>query len=324
MANATADPYASTSSPRRKANAPKIQAAYWVGGYQASDTTVSITDSTKNYVSGMIQLNTTTGEYVALSAPFTPVQEGALTYIPNAWNYVQIYDIAGGKWYNQSTTGTAPSRTQFCAVVQRDEASPTSYLSILSFKRYKASSLNTGRITLDCAAYGSQIFGVGGRLAWADDSGAGCYDMPAFIYDAQSQTVKAEFDSPYPSSWADPGLGNLFLVDQNSTSSTNSTASKINNSHTSNKRAIAGGVVGGLVGLALIMALIYYARQHARKKRVESEDLKIPPRTKIGELEDSVKWSELRTKTNTRTELHERFVERYEFQDNPVRRYELH
>jgi hypothetical protein len=65
-----------------KANAPKIQAAYWVGGYQASDTTVSITDSTKNYASGMIQLNTTTGEYVALSAPFTPVQEGALAYIP--------------------------------------------------------------------------------------------------------------------------------------------------------------------------------------------------------------------------------------------------
>jgi hypothetical protein len=113
-------------------------------------------------------------------------------------------------------------------------------------------------------------------------------------------------------------------VDQNSTSSTNSTASKINNSHTSNKGAIAGGVVGGLVGLALIMALIYYARQHARKKRVESEDLKLPPRTKIGELEDSVKWSELRTKTNTRTELHERFVERYELQDNTVRRYELH
>jgi hypothetical protein len=69
-----------------------------------------------------------------------------------------------------------------------------SYLSIPSFKWYKASPLNTGRITLDCASYGSQIFGVGGRLAWADDSGAGCYDMPAFIYDAQSQTVKAEFD----------------------------------------------------------------------------------------------------------------------------------
>ncbi len=30
----------------------------------------------------MIQLNTTTGEYTLLDAPFTPVQEGSLSYLP--------------------------------------------------------------------------------------------------------------------------------------------------------------------------------------------------------------------------------------------------
>jgi hypothetical protein len=31
----------------------------------------------------MLQFNTTTGEFSQLDAPFTPVQEGALVYIPN-------------------------------------------------------------------------------------------------------------------------------------------------------------------------------------------------------------------------------------------------
>lgn len=113
-------------------------------------------------------------------------------------------------------------------------------------------------------------------------------------------------------------------MEHNSTSSTNTTEIDKDDSHSSNKGAIAGGgVVGGLVGLALTIALIYYARQNARKKRVESEDLKYPPRTQIGELENNVHRSELGTKSNTRTELDERFVERYELQDKPVRRYEL-
>lgn len=39
----------------------------------------------------MIQLNTTTGEYAALPAPFTPVQEGALTYIPVGEMGILVY-----------------------------------------------------------------------------------------------------------------------------------------------------------------------------------------------------------------------------------------
>jgi hypothetical protein len=64
-------------------NVPDLQAAYWVGGYQSSNTTPSITDDTKEYTSVMLQFNTTTGEFSQLDAPFTPVQEGALVYIPN-------------------------------------------------------------------------------------------------------------------------------------------------------------------------------------------------------------------------------------------------
>lgn len=67
-------------------------------------------------------------------------------------------------------------------------------MSIPSFKWYQASPLDTGRMTMDCATYGSQIFGVGGRLAWYVDSRAGCYNMPAFIYDAESQAIRTKFD----------------------------------------------------------------------------------------------------------------------------------
>lgn len=63
-------------------NAPNIQAAFWIGGYQGSGTTSAITDSTKNYVGGMVQLNTTTGQYKSLSGPYDAVQEGSLSYIP--------------------------------------------------------------------------------------------------------------------------------------------------------------------------------------------------------------------------------------------------
>ncbi|KAA8642895.1 uncharacterized protein ATNIH1004_009656 [Aspergillus tanneri] len=49
-------------------------------------------------------------------------------------------------------------------------------------------------MTYACAAYGRQIFGVGGRLAWADDQDAGCYEVPAFLYDAQSEAIMPDFD----------------------------------------------------------------------------------------------------------------------------------
>lgn len=63
-------------------NAPDIQAAFWVGGYRGSGTTSTITDSTNDYVGGMVQLNTTTGQYTSLAGPYDAVQEGSLSYIP--------------------------------------------------------------------------------------------------------------------------------------------------------------------------------------------------------------------------------------------------
>lgn len=63
-------------------NAPAIQAGYWIGGYQGSGTTASITDSTKDYATGLIQLNTTTGMYTSLDGPYEAVEEGSLSYVP--------------------------------------------------------------------------------------------------------------------------------------------------------------------------------------------------------------------------------------------------
>lgn len=64
-------------------NVPELQAAYYLGGYETKQTTSSITDDTKSYATGMIQYNTTTMEYTLLEAPFTPVQQGALVYLPS-------------------------------------------------------------------------------------------------------------------------------------------------------------------------------------------------------------------------------------------------
>lgn len=63
-------------------NAPQIQAGYWIGGYRASGTTTTITDSTKEYATGLIQLNTTTGIYTSLDGPYEAVEEGSLSYVP--------------------------------------------------------------------------------------------------------------------------------------------------------------------------------------------------------------------------------------------------
>ena len=77
-------------------NAPEIQADYWVGGYQAYDTTISITDDTqKDYATGMIQLNTTTGVYTGLDAPFTPVQDGSLSYLPEVGEMGVLVFVGG-------------------------------------------------------------------------------------------------------------------------------------------------------------------------------------------------------------------------------------
>lgn len=137
------------------------------------------------------------------------------------------------------------------------------------------------------------------------------YSLPSSTYD----DIKR---SPYPLSWADPGLRQLFIMDKNSAGSTNSTTSENTNLHSTNKGAIAGGVVGGVIGLALVTALLYYALIQVRKKRVEREEVKISSESQIGELEDIGIRSELGTKTNTRAELDERFIERYELHENPV------
>ncbi|KAL4919697.1 hypothetical protein BDW62DRAFT_209634 [Aspergillus aurantiobrunneus] len=333
-------------------NAPEIQASYWIGGLQDSDTTPSITDKTRTYATGMIQFNTTTQEFTLLDAPFTPVQEGALVYLPvkklgaliffggevpsaqsginveltpNAWNYVQVYDIEEGVWYNQTTTGNVTPRTQFCASVVTD-ADPSysinpqyhiyvisgadfetreivtgvSYLSIPSFKWYQARGLSTGRMSHVCQTYGRQIFGIGGRQAWADNSSAGCYNMPAFIYDAQSEVVRNEFDpalstysvpsatandiqaSPYPSEWANNTLRFLFPGTSGSTYQRPTRTSRGG----ADKGAIAGGVVGGVAGAAIIASLIWWFLRCRRRKAQELDGTQLESEPKSQVLEE--------------------------------------
>lgn len=72
-------------------NAPAIQAGFWIGGYRASGTTASITDSTRDYAAGMIQLNTTTGQYTALDGPYEAVEEGSLSYVPVGDKGILVY-----------------------------------------------------------------------------------------------------------------------------------------------------------------------------------------------------------------------------------------
>lgn len=72
-------------------NAPAIQAGFWIGGYRGSGTTASITDSTKEYATGLIQLNTTTGQYTSLDGPYEAVEEGSLSYVPVGDRGILVY-----------------------------------------------------------------------------------------------------------------------------------------------------------------------------------------------------------------------------------------
>lgn len=72
-------------------NAPAIHAGYWIGGYRASGTTASITDATKEYAKGLIQLNTTTGDYTSLDGPYNAVEEGSLSYVPVGDKGILVY-----------------------------------------------------------------------------------------------------------------------------------------------------------------------------------------------------------------------------------------
>lgn len=43
----------------------------------------------------MIQLNTTTGVYTGLEAPFTPVQDGSLSYLPDVGEMGMLVFMGG-------------------------------------------------------------------------------------------------------------------------------------------------------------------------------------------------------------------------------------
>ncbi|KAL3433351.1 hypothetical protein BDV09DRAFT_205396 [Aspergillus tetrazonus] len=272
------------------ADAPEIQAAYWIGGYQDSNTTTSITDSTKKYASGMIQFNTTTEEYVVLDAPFTPLQEGALVYLPvnsmgallffggkvpsvregidaeltpNAWDCVHIFDIEYQKWFKQTTYGNVTFRTQFCAPVVHDPEASSWQVFVISRADFESKDIVTdvwfhagglikGRMSHACRTYGCQIFGIGGSQAWADNSSAGCYGRPAFIYDAQSEVVRNEFGKPRPFR-----MGRWLALSPFLASSTMARPTYSSSRSSMNKAAIAGGVVGSVAGAAMIAALIW-------------------------------------------------------------------
>ncbi|KAL5047125.1 hypothetical protein BDW71DRAFT_181117 [Aspergillus fruticulosus] len=344
-------------------NVPELQAAYWLGGYQSSDTTPSITDDTKTYATGMIQFNTTTEEYTLLEAPFTPVQQGALVYLPtfyqgvllyfggevpsvqdgidaqlspNSWDYIHVYDIANQTWYNQTTTGKVAPRTQFCASVVHEPGTDSwqvyvisgadfdtkeimtdvSYLSIPSFKWYSAAGLSKGRMSHTCQTYGRQILGIGGRQAWADDFAAGCYDTPAFLYDAQSEVVRTTFDpslstysipsataddiaaSPVPSPYDNITMSLLFSRPVNSTTPPDVSKSV-------NKGAIAGGVIGGVCGAAIVAGLIWFCmwrRRKAKKGAMEQDTVK-PIKAQLGELSAEEASRELDAYHSQRNEL---------------------
>ncbi|KAB8233993.1 uncharacterized protein BDW43DRAFT_310668 [Aspergillus alliaceus] len=220
------------------ADAPQVQAAYWVGFIK----TAILRPPTPIYTTGMIQFNTTTGTFTQFDAPFTPVQRGALvcvpvgekgalvfvggevpsvqkginaTLTPNHWNYAWVYDIAGSKWYNQTTAGSVASRTGFCAVVEQD-------LSTWSY----------------------QIYVIGG----ADYSSKKSLTDVLSTYSVPPATADDIKSSPYPSIWADTASKSLFVQrTQGTINSADDTSSNKGDSPT-NLGAIVGGVVGVVAG----------------------------------------------------------------------------
>lgn len=293
------------------ANAPSINAAFWVGGFQSSDTTPAITNATLEFATGMLRFNTSTQSVDSLPAPFTPVQNGALnflnigggllvyiggetpekqdganmTFTVNDWSHVWVYSIAYSAWFNQSTSGVAPSRTDFCTVSTFDDSTKTfqiwviggadfnsrnvlsdvSFLSIPSFRWYQANPTEGlySRMSMSCEVYGSQILGIGGRLEWDEGAGAGSYGSPAFVYDANQQEVVSSFrpsatsygapssvtdnvmTSPYPSSWADPTLRAIFVSPTPSPSPSSSSPQATISQSDSN--SLGGGAIAGAV-----------------------------------------------------------------------------
>ncbi|KAF4769582.1 hypothetical protein HAV15_011346 [Penicillium sp. str.  len=277
-------------------NAPAIQAGFWIGGYRAS----------------------VHSSRWALDGPYEAVEEGSLSYVPVGDKGI-VYiggDVPSIKdginvTMSASTMGTVASRTQFCASVQHDESSSSYQIYVLG-----GADLKSKDTILDVS------LGIGGRLAWAEDGQAGCYDAPAFIYDAQSEVTRSSFDvstlssskssskliaeqptlssfslssstasdiktSPSPSSWADPALKTLF----GKSAATTSTTANNKPSSTSEPQEIntsgqstKGAIAGGVVGGVAGLALIIGLLWFfvARNKKQKNAELAEP---KLGEAE---------------------------------------
>jgi hypothetical protein len=167
----------------------------------------------------------------------------------NAWDHVWVYDIKGDKWYKQDTTGTAFSRSDFCASTLYDEASKSwqiwaiggadldsnskvvdtvSILSIPSFQWFSAGAA-IPRMSISCQRFGSQIFVMGGRTELSI-TGGDDYESAAFIYDTNKQASVSTFSpsstayeapasvrtaissASTPATWADPAVQALFMT----------------------------------------------------------------------------------------------------------------
>lgn len=85
--------------------------------------------------------------------------------------------------------------------------------------------------------------------------------------DAAASAVKS---SPYPSSWADPALKDLFVA-KSSNKDTGSADTKPDSSKKSSTSvgAIAGGVVGGVAAIALIVGAIVFCLRRQRQTQTQ-------------------------------------------------------
>lgn len=72
-------------------NVPAIEGAFWIGGFHSSGITTTGGDQTQDYAVGMLGFNTTTQVATQLDAPFAPVQEGALQYLPYGDQGLLVY-----------------------------------------------------------------------------------------------------------------------------------------------------------------------------------------------------------------------------------------
>jgi hypothetical protein len=70
---------------------------------------------------------------------------------------VFVYDIAEDRWYNQTTTGTIASRTEFCAVVQHDPSSSTYEVYVLGGADYESKEVLSDVYVYDLVSSRSEL-----------------------------------------------------------------------------------------------------------------------------------------------------------------------